>query len=173
MCSGSLSVAAFVRARAPQQELHGQRPANMFSLRLLPGKLVLMTGHAYGNHTLHHGPAGSALPSGVPNVLHARHAQTQGRVQACMLTCGGLPAGYCVVLQSRFEDPADAQGIIARGPEALQSQFASGFGMVLNLLHTRSLEEARAFVQRSFNNYLGVHSPPTIAFATLCSYRRQ
>ena len=78
-----------------------------------------------------------------------------------------------MVLQSRFEDPADAQGIIARGPEALQSQFASGFGMVLNLLHTRSLEEARAFVQRSFNNYLGVRSPPTIVFATRRSYERQ
>ena len=64
-------------------------------------------------------------------------------------------AGYCVVMQSRFEDPTDAQGIIARGPEALQSQFSSGFGMVLNLLHTRSMDEARAFVQRSFNNYLG------------------
>ena len=58
-------------------------------------------------------------------------------------------------MQSRFEDPTDAQGIIARGPEALQSQFSSGFGMVLNLLHTRSMDEARAFVQRSFNNYLG------------------
>lgn len=60
-----------------------------------------------------------------------------------------------MVLQSRFEDPADAQGIIARGPEALASQFSSGFGMVLNLLQTRSLDEARAFVQRSFDNYLG------------------
>lgn len=90
-----------------------------------------------------------------------------------MPTCGGLPAGYCVVVQSRFEDPADAQGIIARGPEALQSQFASGFGMVLNLLHTRSLEEARAFVQRSFNNYLGDHSPPTLAFVTHRSHGTQ
>ncbi len=62
------------------------------------------------------------------------------------------------MLQSRFEDPTDAQGIIARGPEALQSQFSSGFGMVLNLLHTRSMDEARAFVQRSFNNYLGACS---------------
>jgi superfamily II RNA helicase len=78
-----------------------------------------------------------------------------------------------VVLQSRFEDPADAQGIIARGPEALQSQFASGFGMVLNLLHTRSLEEARAFVQRSFNNYLGARHPPIIAIVIQCSRQKQ
>ena len=60
-----------------------------------------------------------------------------------------------MVLQSKFEDAEDAQGIIARGPEALQSQFSSGFGMVLNLLHTRPMEAARAFVQRSFDNYLG------------------
>ena len=72
-------------------------------------------------------------------------------------------AGYCVVLQSKFEDAEDAQGIIARGPEALQSQFSSGFGMVLNLLHTRSMEAARAFVQRSFDNYLG--APPPAAHA--------
>ncbi len=70
-----------------------------------------------------------------------------------MRCCGH--AGNCVVLQSRFEDPEDVHGIIMRGPEALQSQFATGYGMVLNLLHSRSLAEARAFIQRSFSNYLG------------------
>lgn len=64
-------------------------------------------------------------------------------------------AGNCVVLQSRFEDPEDVHGIIMRGPEALQSQFSTGYGMVLNLLHSRSLAEAREFIQRSFSNYLG------------------
>ncbi|KAK9908752.1 hypothetical protein WJX75_002337 [Coccomyxa subellipsoidea] len=63
--------------------------------------------------------------------------------------------GNCVVLQSRFEDPEDVHGIIMRGPEALQSQFSTGYGMVLNLLHSRSLAEAREFIQRSFSNYLG------------------
>ncbi len=65
-------------------------------------------------------------------------------------------AGNCVVLQSRFEEAEAVHQIITRGPEALQSQFRSGFGMVLNLLHTRSQEEARAFIQRSFSNYLGI-----------------
>ena len=65
-------------------------------------------------------------------------------------------AGHCVVLQSRFEDAGDAAAIITRGPEPLQSQFRSGYGMALNLLHSRSLDAARAFIQRSFNNYLGV-----------------
>ncbi|BDA41503.1 probable helicase HelY [Coccomyxa sp. Obi] len=63
--------------------------------------------------------------------------------------------GNCVVLQSRFEEPEDVHGIIMRGPEALQSQFSTGYGMVLNLLHSRSLAEAREFIQRSFSNYLG------------------
>jgi len=76
-------------------------------------------------------------------------------VMRCDCDSAACHAGYCVILQSRFEDPADAQGIIARGPEALQSQFSSGFGMVLNLLHTRTMDDARAFVQRSFNNFLG------------------
>lgn len=60
-----------------------------------------------------------------------------------------------MILQSRFEDAADAAALIGRGPEALQSQFRSGYGMALNLLHSRSLDEARAFIQRSFDNYLG------------------
>ena len=82
-------------------------------------------------------------------------------LQQCIATLSGCCSctGYCVVLQSKFEDAEDAQGIIARGPEALQSQFSSGFSMVLNLLHTRSMEAARAFLQRSFDNYLGVRPP--------------
>ena len=49
-----------------------------------------------------------------------------------------------------------AAAIIAAGPEPLQSQFATGYNMAANLLRTRSLEEARAFIERSFGNYLGV-----------------
>lgn len=35
------------------------------------------------------------------------------------------------------------------------SQFTTGYSMVLNLLYTRTLEEARAFLDRSFAAYLG------------------
>lgn len=45
--------------------------------------------------------------------------------------------------------------IIRKGPERLQSQFAAGYSMVLNLLYTRTLEEARAFIDRSFSSYMG------------------
>ena len=47
-----------------------------------------------------------------------------------------------------------AWDIIKKGPERLQSQFAAGYGMVLNLLYSRTLEEAKAFIDRSFNTYL-------------------
>lgn len=60
-----------------------------------------------------------------------------------------------MVVQSRFEEAGDVVGIITRGPEPLASQFSTSYGMVTNLLSTRTMEEARAFVSRSFNNYLG------------------
>jgi hypothetical protein len=60
-----------------------------------------------------------------------------------------------VILHSRFEGADVAADIISAGPEPLTSQFAAGYGMVLNLLHTRSLDEARAFLERSFGNYMG------------------
>lgn len=47
-----------------------------------------------------------------------------------------------------------AWDIIKKGPERLQSQFAAGYGMVLNLLYSRTLQEAKAFIDRSFNTYL-------------------
>lgn len=63
--------------------------------------------------------------------------------------------GHAVLLQTRFEGPKEAFGIIRGGPEPLTSHFTTGYSMVLNLLATRSLDEAKAFVQRSFSHYLG------------------
>ncbi|GAB4818573.1 hypothetical protein N2152v2_005619 [Parachlorella kessleri] len=64
--------------------------------------------------------------------------------------------GHCVILQSKWEDAEVAWGIIKKGPEALRSQFSAGYGMVLNLLFTRGMAEARAFLDRSFSRYLVV-----------------
>lgn len=64
-----------------------------------------------------------------------------------------------MVLHSRFEGADVAADIIGAGPEPLTSQFAAGYGMVLNLLHTRSLADARAFLERSFGNYMGAVLP--------------
>lgn len=63
-------------------------------------------------------------------------------------------AGHCVILQNRYEEGEVAWDIIKKGPERLQSQFAAGYGMVLNLLYSRTLDEAKAFIDRSFNSYL-------------------
>lgn len=63
--------------------------------------------------------------------------------------------GHCVILQTPWEDAETAWHIIKKGPEALRSQFSTGYGMVLNLLFTRGREEARAFLDRSFSRYLG------------------
>ena len=59
------------------------------------------------------------------------------------------------MLQDRFDEPWRVVSILQQGPEPLQSHFATGYGMVLKLLHHRSLDFARAFVERSFYNYLG------------------
>ncbi len=64
-----------------------------------------------------------------------------------------------MIVQSRWEEAAQAAALLAAGPEPLRSQFGVGFGTALNLLATRSLDEARAFVQRSFANYLGAPRP--------------
>ncbi len=61
-------------------------------------------------------------------------------------------------MQNRYEEGQVAWDIIRKGPERLQSQFAAGYGMVLNLLYSRSLDEAKAFIERSFNTYLS--EPP-------------
>ena len=63
--------------------------------------------------------------------------------------------GHCVVVQSRWEEPNTAYEIIRRGPEPLRSQFSTTYGMALNLLYYRSMKDARAFLDRSFLQYLG------------------
>lgn len=54
-----------------------------------------------------------------------------------------------------MELPEGVYDLMAQGPEPLQSHFATGYGMVLKVLHSRSLASARVFVERSFYNYLG------------------
>jgi len=60
------------------------------------------------------------------------------------------------VLQSRNDEPQQLLELLKKGPEPLQSHFATGYGMVLKLLNQRTMASARAFVERSFYNYLGV-----------------
>lgn len=62
--------------------------------------------------------------------------------------------GYSVVMQSPFEGPIDAFKKITADVDVLRSHFTPSYGMVLNLLQTRSLEDARSLVERSFGSFL-------------------
>jgi superfamily II RNA helicase len=62
--------------------------------------------------------------------------------------------GHCVIVQSRWDNPDAAWSILRRGPESLESKFATNYGMALNLLRTRTLQEAKQFLSRSFSMYL-------------------
>jgi len=62
--------------------------------------------------------------------------------------------GHCVIVQSRWDNPDAAWSILRKGPESLESKFATNYGMALNLLRTRTLDEAKQFLSRSFSMYL-------------------
>jgi len=63
--------------------------------------------------------------------------------------------GHVVCCQSPFEGPDEAFELVLAPPENLKSQFSISYGMVLNLLQGRTLEQVRGVVERSFGNYLG------------------
>lgn len=62
--------------------------------------------------------------------------------------------GYVVTLQTPFEGAKEAAYLATAGADALVSQFTPSYGMVLNLLQTHKLEQARELVERSFGQYL-------------------
>jgi len=62
--------------------------------------------------------------------------------------------GYVVTLQTPFEGAKEAAYLATSGADPLVSQFTPSYGMVLNLLQTHSLEEARELLERSFAQYL-------------------
>ncbi len=69
--------------------------------------------------------------------------------------------GYVVTLQTPFEGAKEAAHLATSQPDPLVSQFTPTYGMVLNLLQTHSLEEARSLVERSFGQYLStIHLIP-------------
>ena len=62
--------------------------------------------------------------------------------------------GYVVTVQTPFEGAREASYLATAKADPLVSQFTPTYGMVLNLLQTHSLEEARELVERSFGQYL-------------------
>ncbi|MEB3210463.1 MAG: DEAD/DEAH box helicase, partial [Leptolyngbyaceae bacterium] len=62
--------------------------------------------------------------------------------------------GHVVTVQTRFEGATEAAYLAVSGADPLISQFTPSYGMVLNLLQTHTLEEAKELVERSFGQYL-------------------
>ena len=62
--------------------------------------------------------------------------------------------GYVVTVETPFEGAKEASYLATVGPDPLVSQFTPSYGMVLNLLQTHSLDEARELIERSFGQYL-------------------
>jgi superfamily II RNA helicase len=62
--------------------------------------------------------------------------------------------GHVVTVQSPFEGAREAAYLATSKADPLVSQFTPGYGMVLNLLQTHSLEQSKALVERSFGQYL-------------------
>jgi len=62
--------------------------------------------------------------------------------------------GYSVILKSRFRGAQEAFTLVKKRPEALKSKFTPTYGMVLNLLSSVSVEEAKRSVANSFGSYL-------------------
>ncbi|HEY9735332.1 MAG TPA: DEAD/DEAH box helicase [Trichocoleus sp.] len=69
--------------------------------------------------------------------------------------------GHVVTVETPFEGAKEAAYLATVGPDPLVSQFTPSYGMVLNLLQTHTLEEARELIERSFGQYLAtLHLAP-------------
>ena len=69
--------------------------------------------------------------------------------------------GHVVTLQTPFEGAREAAYLATSRADPLISQFTPSYGMVLNLLQTHTLEEAKNLVERSFGQYLAtLHLAP-------------
>jgi superfamily II RNA helicase len=64
--------------------------------------------------------------------------------------------GYVVTLQTKFEGVKEACHLATAEANPLVSQFTPSYGMVLNLLQTHTLAEAKELVERSFGRYLAL-----------------
>jgi superfamily II RNA helicase len=62
--------------------------------------------------------------------------------------------GYSVMMQSRNEGPLEAFRVVTSDVDSLCSHFSTTYGMALNLVQTRSFDDARSLVERSFGSFL-------------------
>ncbi|MEM8545873.1 MAG: RNA helicase [Cyanobacteria bacterium P01_H01_bin.119] len=69
--------------------------------------------------------------------------------------------GYVVVVETPFEGANEGAYLATSGADPLVSQFTPSYGMVLNLLQTHTLAEAKDLIERSFGQYLAtLHLTP-------------
>lgn len=62
--------------------------------------------------------------------------------------------GYVVTVQTRFEGAKDAAKLAIKPADPLVSRFTPTYGMVLNLLQTYTITEAKELLERSFAQYI-------------------
>lgn len=62
--------------------------------------------------------------------------------------------GHVVTVQTRFEGTKEAVYLATAQADPLVSQFAPSYGMVLNLLQTHTIDQAKELIERSFGQYL-------------------
>ncbi|NJM70366.1 MAG: RNA helicase [Scytonema sp. RU_4_4] len=75
--------------------------------------------------------------------------------------------GHVVTLQTPFEGAKEAAYLGTSQADPLVSQFTPSYGMVLNLLQTHTLEEAKELIERSFGQYLAnLHLRPQHEYIT-------
>ncbi|MEI2580410.1 DEAD/DEAH box helicase [Scytonema sp. PRP1] len=73
--------------------------------------------------------------------------------------------GHVVTLQTPFEGAKEAAYLATSKADPLVSQFTPSYGMVLNLLQTHTLEQARELIERSFGQYLAtLHLRPQFEY---------
>ncbi|MDJ0733266.1 MAG: RNA helicase [Nostocaceae cyanobacterium] len=73
--------------------------------------------------------------------------------------------GHVVTIQTPFEGAKEAAYLATATADPLVSQFTPSYGMVLNLLQTHTLEEARELIERSFGQYLAnLHLEPQMEY---------
>ncbi|MDB9312467.1 DEAD/DEAH box helicase [Spirulina sp. CS-785/01] len=61
--------------------------------------------------------------------------------------------GYVVTVQTRFEGAKDAAKLALKPADPLVSRFTPTYGMVLNLLQTHTIQQAKELLERSFAQY--------------------
>ncbi len=75
--------------------------------------------------------------------------------------------GHVVTLQTPFEGAKEAAYLATSEADPLVSQFTPSYGMVLNLLQTHTIEQAKELIERSFGQYLAtLHLRPQYEYVS-------